>query len=338
MMGANSASGQNRLMLTIDAIQRYSAVAAFIQATLPPKSSILDVGGGTGHLQEYLPNHRCIVADLRQPPKDSGVIATGAHLPFEDDCFDVSLSLDTLEHIPPPARLPFLSELSRVAKRTVLLTAPFDTPGVDSAERIADSNYELHYGKPHPWLHEHLCHERPKLAETLEAFAPFPVEVQAIGNLSLWLRLQLLDIELDSMPDGLRLAGEIDQLYREHLCGKDYLLPCYRQLLAVRLDDSSESSFENCMGEPNETDMSDALHHFELGLHTLLGAHRNNGTALSPDMRLLENYRLAISDWEKAYTNALKLAEEGHKWHAELYSRRSIQILRWCLKLLGRDL
>ncbi len=224
-------------MLKTDAHMRYRAVARILQQVDNTDLTVLDVGGGSGHLAKDCPGFRFLAVDTAPSTGSRAVRATGAALPFADRTFDVTLSLDTLEHVKPSERPAFLAELQRVARRAVVLTAPFDTPGVDTAERCIDSLHRERHGEGHPWLKEHLAHDRPKLDETKAAFQRNAVHIEPLGHLPLWYRLQRLDMQLGWRPGGGEAAAAIDRAYLEVLGDLDRLEPCYRYLLAVRTDD-----------------------------------------------------------------------------------------------------
>ncbi len=87
---------------------------------------ILDVGCGAGFATNYLSGYSDNITgvDLAegalQTAKKFGdkkikyICADANHLPFEDQKFDVVISLDFLEHVPNPAKI--ISEVSRVLK------------------------------------------------------------------------------------------------------------------------------------------------------------------------------------------------------------------------------
>ena len=92
----------------------------------------------------------------------------GDDLPFDDCSFDVVVSLDTLEHVPPGSRVHFMAECERVARRTLLVAAPYGTPGHSAYEAKLDDLYRDVYGDHHRWLHEHVLNGLPCEADLVQ--------------------------------------------------------------------------------------------------------------------------------------------------------------------------
>jgi len=103
-------------------------------------------------------------------------------LPFADAAFDVVLALDLLEHIAPQDRARALSELRRVAARTLIVGCPCGVEGERADQRLAD--YYRRRRAPLPgWLVEHLDHGLPDARELLAA-AQERDEVVVVPNAS----------------------------------------------------------------------------------------------------------------------------------------------------------
>ncbi|MBK6476410.1 MAG: class I SAM-dependent methyltransferase [Flavobacteriales bacterium] len=88
--------------------------------------SVLDVGGGSGHLSRFIPNNPYCLAE----PEVNGI--SGEHLPFEDRSFDLVVSCHVLEHIPAAGRDAFLYSLMSKAKKALI--NPFHSK--ESSERL----------------------------------------------------------------------------------------------------------------------------------------------------------------------------------------------------------
>lgn len=119
-----------------------------LAGTHPGELALLDVGAGAGHgtlrLARALLGRgwrpRVVLADLHagalgiarerarlDPAVRSRAIAvrlvrlTGASLPFREECFDVTLSSNTLHHLSGPAARRMLAEMARVSRRGFVL-------------------------------------------------------------------------------------------------------------------------------------------------------------------------------------------------------------------------
>jgi hypothetical protein len=96
--------------------------------------------------------------------KHADVQYYGYRLPIKDNAVDVTLSSDTIEHIPKDARAGFFKELVRVSKKKVVLCAPFGTQEHSEHEIKA-----LKSGTLDPeslrYLQEHVDHGLPVLGE-----------------------------------------------------------------------------------------------------------------------------------------------------------------------------
>ncbi len=154
--------GEHVLSLPFDLYQRYSFAGA-VAGKLRP-SSILDAGGNIGdqggHLalsRDFLssgdhPPETIISSDLRHCDHPGHVPGDALRLPFPADSFEIVVSLDVLEHIPPESRKAFLGELDRVGSQWILLGAPFSSPEVEKAEAELVSGLGLRFLEEHSEL------------------------------------------------------------------------------------------------------------------------------------------------------------------------------------------
>ena len=105
--------------------RRVRVLTGHLAPLVPESASVLDVGCGDGKLARALMDARpgITVRGLDVLVRDDAAIPVesfdGAHLPVEDDAFDVVLFVDVLHHADHAARM--LAEAKRVARRFVLL-------------------------------------------------------------------------------------------------------------------------------------------------------------------------------------------------------------------------
>lgn len=141
----------NKYFLPPDVYIRHLVVAREIAK----RATVLDVGGSLGELRKFLPNLSITTADV---VKGGDVVYDGSHLPFPDEHFDVVASVDTLEHVPFKKRLDLFLELARVAKKKVVLVAPYASPDHVAYERSLYDQLKREKKQIPPYLEEHVSY------------------------------------------------------------------------------------------------------------------------------------------------------------------------------------
>lgn len=125
----------SKYLLPPDVYLRHCLVAKQIK----DMRRILDVGGSLGELKKLLPETEVITADV---VAGGSVVYDGANLPFRNNEFEAVVSVDTMEHISPSDRISWLNELFRVAKRKVIVVAPFRSAEHEVYENELITNYQ----------------------------------------------------------------------------------------------------------------------------------------------------------------------------------------------------
>jgi O-antigen biosynthesis protein len=231
---------EEQLRLPFDQYQRYRMVAdavVLLRGDAGPLR-ILDVGGGEeGIIRIFLPEDRITILDRGDPGKVPGFV-TGdvTALPFEDGAFDYVASVDVYEHIEPGPRERYLSELRRVARRGVLLAAPFDSDVVRAAERVANEFHRSMHLAGNVWLEEHAENGLPQLDVTREFFegSGDMVSVLPNGYIPHWLTMICLTFYSSRLEGELGGVFErVNAFYNEFVYGLDNTEPCYRHLLVA---------------------------------------------------------------------------------------------------------
>jgi hypothetical protein len=158
-----------------DKVIRYGAVREILGPDC--RDTILEVGAGPHGLGCCLP-FKFVGVDSCYPeppvPTQTAVLASGTDLPFADRSFDVVLCLEVLEHIPPQSRARVVSELCRVARKTVIITHPYGfLARFDDYLLAAISSLATLIGKNRPsWLREHLQNPYPEPKSYLRDVPP----------------------------------------------------------------------------------------------------------------------------------------------------------------------
>lgn len=153
---------------TIDTALRYSAVLRLLRDRWSPSHQVLEVGSGSGGVTEFLmhPVTGVDPAFERTAARSTNwltpVTGSAEALPFEDDSFDVVLSVDVVEHLAPEARQPALREMVRVLRPSGRLIVTFPSgPTAKRLDTALNRAYRKRLGVDHPWAIEHLQHGVP---------------------------------------------------------------------------------------------------------------------------------------------------------------------------------
>jgi hypothetical protein len=235
---------QEPLDAPFDQYQRYAITSAIAQAMAgarPPR--VLDVGGH--HLDfwfrprrpiaEFLPGVPSITVDLARSRLPGYLCARGDALPFPDRHFDLSCSVDVLEHVPPAARATVLGQVMRVSGRAAVVAAPFRSPVVDRAEAVVSAFIRDACGYEQGQLREHREHGWPDLDETATAFeaAGWHVRVFGYGGVWAWVLMMIDKHALQAMAGSKRVQIAIDRAFNEARFDTDREPPCYRHFVVA---------------------------------------------------------------------------------------------------------
>ncbi len=218
---------EERLDLPFDQYQRYriaEEIIHIIKADQGERIKVLDVGGcadrrdGTGHflpISSFLPEDDITVLDVVDFEDPVYVKGNGRTLSFSENSFDVVLSNDVLEHIPPCDRKKFIENLIRVSKAFVILAAPHKTKLNELAEHHLFHFIQERLGAIHEQLKEHVDLGLPKKEEVEEilkesgvAFFSFPS-----GSIYHWFLMMVLKHYVMGFSDNDLLHRKIDRFY-----------------------------------------------------------------------------------------------------------------------------
>jgi len=143
-------------------------------------ATVLDIGGVAGELEAFLSRSR--VTTLNVGVEEADLHYDGIRVPFADNAFRAAVSLDVLEHIPPPRRALHVAELTRVASTGVVLCCPLGTPNhIAAEEELAQWHREI-AGRPHRFLEEHLETGLPTQPELRELATSSRLELRFQGD------------------------------------------------------------------------------------------------------------------------------------------------------------
>ncbi len=202
---------------------------------LPPDVRLLDVGGYPGTLADLLDDHAIITLDQPHCPRPDYVCGRASAIPFSNESFDLILSSDTLEHLPASERDQFLEDLLRVSARYIILGAPFHSEHVEFCEEKVSALYERCYGRPHPWLSEHVANGLPYLDAVCNFFQERGCTCVAIpnGNLYLWFIMEALQLLMAGFPNASLLVADFQPHFNRLWAISTPATPAYRHILVI---------------------------------------------------------------------------------------------------------
>jgi SAM-dependent methyltransferase len=236
------------LRLPFDQYGRYRMVRESVDAARAAlerdRLSILDVGGyyqetdGTPRLpsQQFLGDQELTVLDLPACDLPGYVQGDGTAMTYADGSFDLVISCDTLEHIPPNLRDQFAHELARVARYGVLLICPIDDYRTALAEKVLYAYIQAELHAKHDQLREHREYGLPQLPLVRQSFAQAGCTTHDYpsGDLHAWLPMMLAKHYLmrfaESAPE---LQYGLDELYNRGYALAERREPSYRRLIVA---------------------------------------------------------------------------------------------------------
>jgi SAM-dependent methyltransferase len=148
----------------IDPALRYAMVIDQLRDVWRDDLRIAEIGSGAAGITEFLDHPVTGVDSAFERTDDKAnrwleqVEGTATALPFDDDSYDVVLSLEMMEHLPSEAvRADALREMLRVVRPGGRVVVTF--PAGETAARLdgwLNTAYRKRHGKDHPWAVEHL--------------------------------------------------------------------------------------------------------------------------------------------------------------------------------------
>ncbi len=226
--------------LPFDVFQRYEGAARVVRILRP--RSLLDVGGCIGDAEGHLatsadffdttPGHspEILSTDLRQCDLPNHLPCPALEHPLADGSFEMVVSLDVLEHIPPSDRRRFLGELDRLATECILVGAPFRSETVERAEALLSE----HVLKDHTFLAEHRDLGLPGESLLIDYAREkgYALWELANGFLPSWLEMQAFNALFFSFHD-YGLSRAFNSLYNRHGFEGDLRSPSYRKMFVL---------------------------------------------------------------------------------------------------------
>lgn len=169
---------KRRFELSWDRFIRLHNTASAVKERIPEATSILDVGGFDGSLAMFLPEFPIDVID----PITTG----GSGLSIPSEAYEVVVSIDALEHVPPPDRESFLKQVSTASSHKCFINFP--------ARHTLKAQQLIYELTGNPLVKEHVDWQLPDRDEVRELLEQngFDVETAGYASLAQWVSQYML--------------------------------------------------------------------------------------------------------------------------------------------------
>lgn len=230
-----------RRRLPFDQFQRYRQLADILESCgyLAPGASVLEVGAKRSRLSAFLPQGVIYEGtDMEWDDVPRFFAADGAALERGDGTADIVAAIDVLEHVPAENRSAFLHELMRLARHTVIISGPFDTPCAAACDEIVQRFRTARGIGSHTYLAEHLTYGLPHPNKSLDVFseAGWPVVVLPNGHVGWWVLGEILSHGLDLCSELAPGQDALHELLTTPFESADDRQPAYRHAIVATRD------------------------------------------------------------------------------------------------------
>lgn len=130
------------LLIYMDIMNRDKYFDELLQY-IPQNASVLDFGAGNCEFSKYIGNRNVTMSVDIHKSCEGADVYDGYKLPYEDNSFDVVLSMFVLHHI--PHNQDIMKELQRVAREHIIIVE--DMP-VTTYQRLVARLHYLFFGQP----------------------------------------------------------------------------------------------------------------------------------------------------------------------------------------------
>lgn len=195
---------------------RLNAAARVINDLKEESSTVLDVGGFDGALALFVPDVHVEVID----PITTGGDFMKMEIP--DGFYDIVSAIDVIEHLEPSLREDFLTKLTRVAKKLILINYPsLQSLDAQKAVLVACDNQ---------FIKEHVHWKLPETGWVMGFLSGlgFRCESADYGNIALWAG-QFVASQMANEK-----ADELNKYLIEHHLDEPFTKPLYKMVVCKR--------------------------------------------------------------------------------------------------------
>ena len=247
--------------MIFDQYSRYKACAdILLKVGLQENDKVLDIGSGPECLfGGFLPDIEITYVDPLIPAGSGGLKIQGDIFSnnLKEQDFDFVTAVDVLEHVPAESRHSFLSRLSKLGRRGLVLG--FTTADSSSAALVDDDvneKYREVFGCDYPWLEEHIEYGLPSLAETVAQLEGLGWHCKTIGHgyapwLSELLGFTICVWDVQAMHE---LVDAISGQFNDRLYPYDFRSPHYREYVVASRYPLADLKMQESVMEENIAD------------------------------------------------------------------------------------
>ncbi len=235
------------LQMSPESYSRYILLARILELHLGSQpSKILELGGRGSYIWEIFRDkklpYELTVLDIlpdEKPQNYRYIQGDAVKTGLANHSYDAVVSTDTLEHISADRKEAFIQEAVRLARRLVVIAAPFESGAVAQAEQRANNFHKELTGKAHPWLTEHEAIGRPRSAEIESTIQSLGLKYSCFGSnrLDIWLPSLVLNMLPTAVTVDHNKIADLNEFYNNNLFSMgDFTEPTYRQFYVVYTD------------------------------------------------------------------------------------------------------
>lgn len=280
--------------------------------------TILDVGCGNGAVTNVLPENYDITGfDFSEEAlthfKHKKVLGSTEQLPFDDQSFDLVLTMDTLEHIKPDHYEQTLKELERVAKKYIVVICPHN-------EKLYERQIQCEYCETIFHVHWHLRSVKYKdLFGCFESLTPEAYTLYS-GKWATGGDKFLKQIWLRDGDETVQFHGAVCPMCGRHqVSGREKsIVERMRAAYFRRIDErinnylsptESQVAILFSKGEKTQSDQIKQLNNIE---QMILEVNLHNADIVQTKLEVKHRYKLDFCDVEATSENSLIMPENAY--------------------------